>query len=509
MELLKEAVKVEKLICKLEEQALVEGDISLPSGKSDIDNVLLLDGNVTIGSTEVLDGSILMDGVVVFHVIYKDAQGNIDSFESSSMFKHNIDAKEALAGMDGITSAQIQQVEYTLTDARDVSANAVVNLCFTITQQEEIAVISGIEGEDDLQRIDERASIPVIERSSGQIEISDDIMLSQGLPGVVDILGYRGFARIRSLRAEPGRVLVEGETKFLLIYGSGEENPIQSTMLTLPFNGVIEFDEIDGDSKVYAVARLSDIYITASEDGGRLLNIDCVVNIDAVAVRRIEYCVIKDCYSLTNEVIIDRKTLESREIAAYGNGKCAVKENMLLPDGMPEIARVANTSANAVITAQKAAYGKTEIEGILFLGIVYITEEEQMRSLNVQTAFSGELDINGVQENMDLMIDLEIETAYVSGRGKDIDIRVILDACVIGYANSTMEVITDMRFEPKQQRVDGGITIYFASAGETLWSVAKRFNTKVDTIHKYNPEIKDDTCLNQGQKLLLYRPYAC
>ena len=509
MELLREAVKIEKLIGTLEEQALVEGEVSLPSSKNDIESVLFVEARVGMDSAEGLEGRVMMEGTVVFNVIYRSTDGEITSFESSSNFKHNIDFGPADTGVDCEVAAQVQQVEYTVADRRRLNASAVVNLACTVTQQQEVSIVSGVDENSDLQQINDTIYIPTLLRGSDRLQISEDAMLNQGLPGVEEILGVSGYGRIKSARAELDRLVVEGEAKIWLVYHGGEEEPLVATTLSVPFSGIMEMEGLEESANVFASVRLSEIFVAPIDEGSRMLSVDFVANLNAVAVQLAEYPVIQDCYSLSSEVTLEKETLSCRQIKGHGYGKCVVKENMVLPGGMPPIDKVAMANASAMITSKQALYGKVAVEGILFIGVVYLTQEQDLRSLNVQTAFSGEIDVSDVTENMEIEITADIESIYVNGLGNEFEVKVILDAEVTGFINSEMDAVTDITFTPKEKSLSGGITIYFASEGETPWSVAKKFNTKVDIICKYNPEIQDADALKEGQKLYLYRPYAC
>ena len=51
---------------------------------------------------------------------------------------------------------------------------------------------------------------------------------------------------------------------------------------------------------------------------------------------------------------------------------------------------------------------------------------------------------------------------------------------------------------------DSGIYIYFVQPGDSLWSVAKKYNTTIDNILKFN-DIEEPHILHTGDKLLIYK----
>ncbi|MGI6169368.1 MAG: DUF3794 domain-containing protein [Christensenellales bacterium] len=507
MELLREAVRIETLITDMEEQALVEGNIALPGNMSELDNVLLVEGRVSMGSTEVLDGRVLVDGTVVFNVIYSDAGGEILSYESMSNFQHGMDAPQAETGMNGNTAANIQQVEYKVNDQRNIAVNAVVNMHCNVTKSDMCNVVSDIKGDDGVQMIQEEIEIPIVKVAGERFTVREDVALSQGMPGVKEIFSKSAFARVSSTRPETDRVAVEGDIYIRLLY-IDEENQLQNAVVTVPFGDIVMFDGMQAQDEVFANVVANDVFVAPLEEGSRIMNVEIYANnsVTAKAVER--HTTLKDCYSLNSKLKPSKETLHMREIQAKGAGKCTVRDAISLPGGIPQISRVVTMNALPLVTSQKAEYGKAEIEGIMFMNIVYVSMEGSLRSVDVQTAFAGDVDVYGIHEGMTLQVRPDVESTYAAGTGLQIEVKVVMNVEVTGYENRKVEIMKDVESQERTERIDGGITVYFAEKGEELWNVAKRFNTTIDIVKKYNPGLSEETEMKEGQKLLLYRPYA-
>jgi hypothetical protein len=74
------------------------------------------------------------------------------------------------------------------------------------------------------------------------------------------------------------------------------------------------------------------------------------------------------------------------------------------------------------------------------------------------------------------------------------EIRVELNICAAIYKCNKLKLITDIVIDGAKalQRNDrGAMTIYFASAGERIWDIAKRYIANVEDIKQIN-EIDDD-----------------
>jgi spore germination protein YaaH len=66
------------------------------------------------------------------------------------------------------------------------------------------------------------------------------------------------------------------------------------------------------------------------------------------------------------------------------------------------------------------------------------------------------------------------------------------------------EVLLDIEEIEMEGEADSGIYIYFVQPGDSLWSVAKKYNTTINSILKYN-EIADEEALEVGSKIMIFK----
>ena len=87
---------------------------------------------------------------------------------------------------------------------------------------------------------------------------------------------------------------------------------------------------------------------------------------------------------------------------------------------------------------------------------------------------------------------------------EEIELRAELEVYGLLYRRSTVRMITGvtaMEDMPKVREDDAALRIYFADERESVWDVAKRYNTSVAAILEQN-EIDDET-LSAGEMILI------
>ena len=88
------------------------------------------------------------------------------------------------------------------------------------------------------------------------------------------------------------------------------------------------------------------------------------------------------------------------------------------------------------------------------------------------------------RDRIELRVDISADAKVIKQTEKD----MLFDVTVIEGSKTQMP----------------GLFIYFVRKGDTLWSVAKKYDVKVDEILKFN-ELEDQTRLIQGEKLIIYK----
>ena len=70
MEITKETVKINKIICEKKENINVQGDMIVPDAKPDILNTINSTGNISIYKKEINEGKLRIDGNILTYIMY-------------------------------------------------------------------------------------------------------------------------------------------------------------------------------------------------------------------------------------------------------------------------------------------------------------------------------------------------------------------------------------------------------------------------------------------------------
>ncbi len=500
MKLQKSSLQTETASREVLSESLVEGRLSLPSEKADIDRILFIQGRVHVGA-EPTDGRIFMDGSVVFSVVYISDNGDIESFDASSPFRHSEEMPDVSPGMNVISRGNVREVEYTCDDNRTVYVKGIVSVGLRGTMPHSSDTVSSA-GAPELQVKTARKPLKMTrETKRDTVVLREDVRIPQSMPVAVRILAADAYPTIKSVHTEELKIVVEGELKVSALYLSDDKGaPLQQYNETVPFGQIIPSDNISPDDSIVADANLMDFDLSTVEDADDILRLSARIGIvcGARAEQAVEY--MEDAYSLDSKLNISYADQTCRQLKRWGCVRAFARSTISIPAAQPGVSRVVCLKASPVILAARPGEGRVYLEGLMMFTMCY-TSPEGMTSLTGEAPFEAEALLDGISSQDEIEANADVETCSCEGTGRDISAKFMMDVCLRSYTETNIHLVTDIKDTEEPLARDGGITIYFADGGESAWDIAKRYATTPETVKKFNPDIGDATI--PGQKVLI------
>ncbi len=506
MKLVRGMLKAERMAQVAGAQALVEGEISPPAMKQDMESILSVQANVIVSSSEVVEEKILLEGTVSFFVVYMDQEGIIDGFESATSFRYGLDANQAAPGMYAEVNASVVHTEYMQLDKKRISAKAVVSLNAVLLEKMEIGAAEGVVDVNDIQMLKETISVPYVSaRGKSLFNIKEDVKLYQGMPLVSHIVGQTAVATIKNAFIDMDKVAVEGDIKINVLYvGVDEQMALQQAQYSLPFEHMLALEAQAGEGKVVSKVDVGETYIQlAEQDGEQYFKVEMMLTVSADIMKEQNAEVIKDVYSPTLGLMPLSEEISMRALLTSTNAKSSLRETVSLQSGMPMIGKTLMAFSTPNILSSYAADDKVYIEGVMDTTIVYITREDIIKSFVTQVPFMMDYDVSGANEGMYVDAAILVENVNVSGSGDEVELKYNIDGQIKVFYVNSQNIVCDVE-EVEKEDVAGGITIYFADRDESVWDVLKKFNTTIEALSKYNGPLSERDKLGEGQKILIY-----
>ena len=480
-----------RLVVRATSQALVEGDLPLPEGRSSAE-VLCADGSVTVTSAAVSEGAVTVEGRVRVELICRDEEETF-AFASSAAFRHSLSAPGAKEGMEAEAHAALQTLSVDQTGTLTLSA--VLDVECLVLCKEPLRVLAGIHGAEDLEcRQQNFETVQYAQFGQETVRIREDI----SAPDVAAVLRASGVCQIRELRLGGDTAVSEG-TLTVTALTVGADGKLAQLVQHVPVTLETEADAEGADTAgCSAEAEVESIGLMPIGEDSGLMSMEARIAVRVEAPQMEHIALPQDAYAPSLPLSCVKEEVQLLLRGETMRFRFGASEMMNIPDGMPECQRVAYCMARPVVTSAAIEGGRLSVEGLLFTRVLYQTEGGMLYAFTEDIPFRCETTSAGAFS--EAWAQVRTVSATASGAGRGIEFSYTLQVSAQPYEIIKTAVVTGME-ECAQTAMPRGVVIYFAGEGETLFDVGRRFNLPRKRLTDMNPGISET--LADGQKLVL------
>lgn len=501
IEIIKEDIKVEELIGNAQTQVLVEKEIYVNTGSSQMKNLIWTDARTDILSNKILEGRVLINGLVKFNIVYKTSEGDLYTLEEQSDFKEEIEIEGISEEMNLDIDTRIEYIEEEI-DENKIYLRAVINLSGKASKTKDLQMIKDIEGEDDLHSLKKEVRYKeVFGNKISYEQIKDTLEVDDTKLPIEKVIRFSAISKELESVVGEDRVVVSGEVLVSMIYLSGEQ--VYTLKESIPFNHFVEMEGIYNDLENTLKINVKDgNYEVLEDEFGDLkkvavnFNLEIITNVYRNTFRNL----IIDIYSTKENILLEQEEINLKENIDNIN-----YEDLKSYDVDIDAKEILDIEVSENIVDKKYLDGEIVIDGILNINIYYIdNNRDELSMLREVFPFKSSIAVDLIHE--DFIIDLKCnlrDTNYILKKESiSIENSILYNLSLnkdkiihcIKNIEETGEII-DKRNKPS-------ITIYIVQKGDILWDVAKRYNTTIEEILDAN-NLESDYEMEVGDKIII------
>jgi len=502
LELLKEAFKVNNLLGEDTIQTVIENDIIVPDTKPDIARVLLLDGDVFVTGSDTGTDRAVISGCIVCKILYisDDESRSVKGIVSNIPFSYTLDIQGVRSGMKCRAKDIIEHMDYSLLNGRKINVKTILSINCKVYDEIEREVSSGIIGLEDIQALKDSVVINThLGSNKVNFIIKEDIDLPSSKPSIGEILRNDVKISGKDFKVAEGKIFIKSDIGISTLYIADDESrSMQFLENELAFSQFVELEDVDEDTIINIDYDLIDYKIEAIEDtDGELRNIraEIALNIYVNGLCQKTVEVLSDAYSPKSKIILERQQLNLDEIHSENKSQIVIRDTVDLTECNPEVAEIFNVLCKYNVSESRIEDDKVIIEGSVENNILYLAnnEDQPVFCLKKEIPFRHEVDIKGINSNMRSDISLEIEHCnYSMISTEQVEIRAVIGVNtrvetkrIVPIINKANENLVDENRPLSMPSV----VIYITQSGDSLWKIAKKYGTTVDTLIKNQQSI--------------------
>ncbi len=467
----------------------IDSDITLPEYVDDIETVLncFLTGEIETSSFN--DGRITVEGYALIRLIYTSKNGTLHCFESTVPFSRFADAQNVEANDCLSISACTQYVNCRLVNPRrfDIHGNIVISVkASRITNQSVINSVEGAGLQARCRTVEVSNACAVSEKA---FSLSEVLELSEDSPSIAQIISINASPDLSETKLISQKALVKGDMTLDVYYiADDKQDKVCCAQFTLPISQIVETEGGDeGCCSQTSVTVCSVNYTVRADSLGaiRLLDVSVGARAKVSVFKNEEIQIISDAYSTEYEIECERKNIQARCLKDQFSDTCLCRTGFSSTG--KEIANVLSLLTRELTSNTSRRDGKLIINGTVRAGLIieYSDGEKGYIEKTLEYEYSRE------EGNEEFICEKSVRvnaSSFLVTSPTNIDVRVEIEieACV--FKEECLAAITDIAVKEdcKKTPCRAAITLYYPNKDESIWDIAKRYNTTVTAITEEN-----------------------
>lgn len=492
----KDPIRFSEKICGCSQEQSVELDYVLPDYYPEIFRILKCRAVPQITACAVNGDRITYELTVCLKVIYcAEGSSKPEAVDQKLVYSRTVNLDRPADSPAVYITAAADHINCRAVNRRRIDIRGAVTINIRVMGELETDVVSEAFG-DNIQLKKLTCPCPSgIIRAQKRVTVSDEFELGADCPPIGSIL--RSDAEIISSDKKiiAGKAAAKGELKISVTYTpSGESDvPVNCVQFNLPFSQLIDLEGLEDtyDCRISSSVVSCNVVPRSEGDGeSRRLECEVLLFIDCAAVKMSMYDIVSDEYSTSHGSSHTSVPVRIEKDPAVVDTTIVVKgvcENKDSPLTAIYDAWCSPNGLHASISG-----GKAVIKGNVSLAVIGQAENGDFIICETDVPVEENItsDSNVFSDNADITVCFSvISCGYTISSDNTAEIKTEIAARGWISDHNTVEAITDITVdetEPRETNDEYALRLYFASAGEELWNIAKKYGASISRVIEEN-----------------------
>ncbi len=490
--LTKDTICLNETVLNTSSECSVELDYLLPDYYPDIFKLLKTRIIPKVQSRKISGNKLYLDGISLVRVLYlTENSTEIHCIEQTIPFSKSIELPNECENATIMVTPKCYFVNSRAVNQRRLDVRGGISCKIKVTCPKELSLVKGGEGHGMQFHF---RPVTVCDRRKyafKQFTINEELSLGHTKKGINSILNYHTAVAPTDYKIIANKIICKGDLIIHILYTSGEENPVPETMdFSVPLSQIVDIPGIDENySTDISFDVISATFNPKSEDGDENLSLNCefVINVSCTADENKEILITDDVYSTVFELNTTVSDLNAEQHQCSMNKEYVIKHN-IETDSDNQIMGVYDAFANITDCSVKNENDTLAVNGTVELCAVCFKNDNTPFVLEKNLPFEVPIEIKDCKD-INFTPECEVLNAsYNIASAGSLEIRTKLHIGGNVYKKVSCNVITDVSAneEMRKEITPYALHLYYAGKGESLWNIAKRFNTSMAAVMDEN-----------------------
>lgn len=516
IELMKKQIQLSEMTEQEMVQVVKERDLIVPDGKADMQRVMYVDGKINIDQMDVQEGRVVYKGQVDLVVIYTPENNP----SAVCRMKGSIPIEDFII-VDGVDenkkvdmSYEIEDIHWNIVNERKLNVKVILKVILDMIGMKDVQIVTEAVG--DTMTLTQTRDMEVVKPMSKGSEtyiVKDELTIPQGKASIDEILKVNTVIKDEQIKRIDDQMVCSGMIEVSVMYKArDDEDKIEVVKYMIPFHYPIDLAQ--SENEVYWNCDLSVeptyMQVNPDYDGeDRIMEIECMVMMKYDTYDKMKETIIDDIYCPGKKVELVEKMQNFMNIGGKAEVKVSKKEMIPMEKAMNEN-QLFSVDLKPMIEEQEVQGDKLTVNGTVQAKMTYVDPENPSKigTAEEMVTFSDQIQVPGMTEDSMLKVEAKPKNVNMSNYTQnDMMLEYMMDYVVDAYNTEEVKVIEDaevMDMDAEEMNKVPSITVYVVKKGDTLWQLAKRYNTTVQDIMEIN-DIDSNGVIYPGQKIIVLK----
>lgn len=516
MELVKKNIHMNKLKCKSNLQVTFDDDFNVPDLKPDISKLIKTQGEIKFTDQKINNGKLYVTGFLCFQVLYLSDETNrpVHCLQGQIPFEETINLSDSCNQDSGNIKYEIEDLSANIINSRKLSLKALVRLCVTVEDiyDEESAI--SIDAEPDVQYMTKNIDVTNLAvNKKDNYRFRDEIVLPSGKSCISEILYNNVELKNVEVRLLTDKFLAKGELSVFILYtGDGENSPMEYYETELPFSSTIDCNGCNEDMTPNITLDNvgNNISVKPDSDGEeRVIDLESILELSIKIYEETQMQILQDIYSPIRDITPIYKEAQYENLLMRNSNKARITDRIKIEDDSPRLLQICYGSGSVKVDEVEQVDNGLQVDGVVDVSILYISADDTqpLQAIRSQIPFTQIIEIKDLKQDSVYDVKASIEQINVMMLDtQEVEVKASIVLNVIVFDKLTESFIVDYKEEPmdfdKLQEMPGMVG-YIVKPGDSLWKIAKRYHTTIDSIMEINALESD--MIMPGDHLLIVK----
>lgn len=459
----------------------IEIDHIFPDYRPEIMRIIHVDSSYYISNKTLLSEKLTLDIVVVHNVVYQSYDMSVNTLRIENSYVKGIDITGVFSPLEAAVSLNTEYCSCKATGKRRIEIRTSIDIKFEIFSNADCAPFL-LEDNIEIKR---EGISAVILKSICEKTINIKEILEEDLKDL-NIIDIPSKCKITDYRIASGKVVVKGELEITLMALENDLSVFSKT-ITIPFGQILDVPTALEEDRPEIIIKPQLINLYGDSETNEKMTLEAFLYVSLRLYGEFSESFPVDAYSTEYEYDIEKTQFNFSDYKRFGNKASEI--DVSLGKLGSEISKINYLYIKPYLVSVEEKDRTVVLNCLADVFIIGSDDSKTAVGISKKCEFKLKTDL---EYSKDLKFDFDILLQnYSYSLSPDGELLALLQMNLQFSVcdRRSLLYITSFRLNenaPKENNIKAALTVYYASKGESLFEIGKRYNVSESILREEN-----------------------